>query len=445
MHTSRDPRERGAARSGHRPGRARRALLLLTAALLAAATACGTDGPTRPLPGPEGHAVIRVPQDAPSIQRAVDLTRPGDLVLVQPGVYRESVTVRTARVVLRGADRNRTVIDGEFRRANGVTVTGAESVVENLTVRNHLANGVLFTGVTDERLQSRGAGGQEYEPLDTVKFPALRGFRASYVTAYDNALYGVYAFDARDGVIEHSYASGHADSGIYVGQCRPCATVVRHNTLEHNAVGLEVTNASERLSFLGNTIRQNRVGVTVNSNDIEALAPQHDAVFAGNAITDNNTAQSPEQAEGGFGIGVGVGGGTGNVFERNLVTGNRAAGFLLTDVQGYPVRGNTVRGNRVSGNGVDLVLAGSGDNCFSGNVSGTGRPAGGCGGASALDAVGSGPRPVPVPPGMSFKHVPPPGPQPGLPSAPSARPVPAVGLPGPVRPADFPLPAPPKR
>ncbi|MEU8890842.1 right-handed parallel beta-helix repeat-containing protein [Streptomyces sp. NPDC048442] len=362
--------------------------------------------------------------------------------------------MKTDRVVLRGTDRNKVVVDGEFRRGNGITVTGAQSVVENLTVRNHLVNGVLFTGVTDTQLQARGAGGAGYSPLDTAKFPPLKGFRASYVTAHNNALYGIYAFDAQEGVIEHSYASGHADSGIYVGQCRPCSTVVRHNNTEHNAVGVEVTNASENLYFLGNTVHRNRVGMTVNSNDLEALGPQHAAVVVGNRITDNNDAAGPEQAEGGFGIGVGVGGGLRNTFDRNLVTGNRAAGLMLQDLQGYPVRDNTVRGNRVRGNGVDLVLnaTGTGGNCFVGNAEQTVSPNGLVGAASCGSGSGSGgggralagrgqPARVDVPPGVSFRRAPQPPAQPQLPGTAEGPPVPAAGLPGRVRLQDFPLPS----
>ncbi|MFE3313169.1 right-handed parallel beta-helix repeat-containing protein, partial [Embleya sp. NPDC059213] len=218
----------------------RRLSLLLVGVAVALAGCSSTDSPSSDDRHPAGN-VVRVPQDFRTVQKAVDVAREGDTVLVDPGVYRESVRVATPRVVLRGTDRNTVVFDGGVRLANGITVTGAGSVVENLTVRGYLANGVLFTGVTDERLQQRGAGGSAYNPLDTTRFPMVQGFRATKVTAYNNGLYGIYAFDARGGIIEDSYASGQADSGIYVGQCKPCDTLVRGNTVERNAVGIEIT------------------------------------------------------------------------------------------------------------------------------------------------------------------------------------------------------------
>ncbi|MET7298949.1 right-handed parallel beta-helix repeat-containing protein [Embleya sp. NPDC005575] len=393
---------------------------------------------------PAGN-VVRVPQDFRTVQKAVDAAREGDTVLVDPGVYRESVRVTTPRVVLRGADRNAVIFDGGVRLANGITVTGAGSVVENLTVRGYLANGVLFTGVTDERLQQRGAGGSAYSPLDTARFPMVRGFRATKVTAYNNGLYGIYAFDARGGVIEDSYASGQADSGIYVGQCKPCDTLVRGNTVERNAVGIEITNASEGLSVLGNRVVGNRVGVTVNSNDLEALAPQHGAVIAGNVITDNNASDTPEQADGGFGIGIGIGGGQENQVVRNLIRGNRSAGVVVTDPAGHPAVGNRVEGNRVTGNGADLVAAAADPgNCFTGNSPATQSPNGledlaGCG-VTPRRAVPPG-RVVPVqpPPGVPFHAVPAPPAQPSMPD-PTVPGRPATDLPGTVDPDRYALP-----
>ncbi|MGW2230393.1 right-handed parallel beta-helix repeat-containing protein [Streptomyces formicae] len=420
---------------------------MLSGAALMALAGCGATG-TDGKAGPSGPpTVLRVPAQYASIQKAVDVARSGDTVLVSSGVYRESVAVRRPGVVLRGADRNKTVIDGEFSRANGVTVTGARSVVENLTVRNHLANGVLFTGVTDERLQGSGAGGAGYDPLDTTKFPPLKGFRASYVTAYNNALYGIYAFDARSGLIEHAYASGQSDSGIYVGQCDPCDTVVRHNTLEHNAIGIEVTNASRDLYFLANTARRNRVGLTINSNNLEALGPQHEAVVVGNTIIGNNDDRGPEQADGGFGIGVGIGGGTRNRVERNRIEDHRVAALVLRDVQGYPVRGNRVSDNTVDG-GTALVLASprTGGNCFTGDGPAVTSPRSlpravtSCPGRDVPLAAQGSTEAVTVPPGVSFKRVTAPGPQAVMPKARTAPARPAVGLPGAVDLARYRLP-----
>lgn len=420
-------------------------LSALAVSAVLAATGCSGAGPKSEDARHPAGSVLRVPQDFRTVQQAVDVARAGETVLVGPGVYRESVRITKDRLVLRGTDRNKVVLDGGLRRANGVTVTGAGSVVENLTVHGYLANGVLFTGVTDERLQRRGAGGSAYDPLDTTRFPPVRGFRASRVTAYNNGLYGIYAFDARDGVIEDSYASGHADSGVYVGQCKPCNTLVRGNTVERNAVGIELTNASDNLSVVGNRVVRNRVGVTVNSNDLEALAPQHGAVIAGNAVVDNNAADTPEQADGGFGIGIGIGGGTDNRVQRNLVRGNHAAGVIVTDPPGHPASGNRVEDNRAAGNGVDLVLASTDPgNCFAGNRPGTQSPASlenraGCGtrGRGALPAGRTAS--VQAPPGMPFSRVPAPPAQPSMPD-PTVPGRPATGLPGAVDMADYPLP-----
>ncbi|MCX4790418.1 MULTISPECIES: right-handed parallel beta-helix repeat-containing protein [unclassified Streptomyces] len=420
----------------------RLSVLVVSAAM--AATGCSGTGSTSADARHPAGSVLRVPQDFRSVQQAVDVAREGETVLVGPGVYRESVRVTKSRVVLRGTDRNAVVFDGGVRLANGITVTGAGSVVENLTVHGYLANGVLFTGVTDERLQQRGAGGSAYDPLDTTRFPAVQGFRATRVTAYNNGLYGIYAFDARDGVIEDSYASGHADSGIYVGQCKPCDTVVRGNTVERNAVGIELTNASDGLSVLGNRVAHNRVGVTVNSNDLEALAPQHGAVIAGNVVADNNAADTPEQADGGFGIGIGIGGGTGNRVQRNLVRGNRAAGVVVTDPAGHPASGNRVEGNRATGNGTDLVLASADpSNCFADNRPAIQSPDGlegraGCG--TRRGALPSGRTAVvQAPPGVPFSQVPAPPAQPSMPD-PTAPGSPATNLPGAVDAAAYPLP-----
>jgi hypothetical protein len=324
-------------------------------------------GGTAPAPSIAASGrVIGVPRDASTIQAAVDRAKPGDLVLIAPGAYRESVVVRTNGVVLRGVDRNRTVLDGEFQRPNGVKVVGADGVaVENLTVRDYRSNGLYWTGA--------------------------RGYRASYVTAYRNGDYGIYAFNSQWGTFENSYASGSPDSGFYIGQCNPCHAVIDGVTAEQNQLGYSGTNASGDLHIVQSTWRSNRAGIVPNSLDNEELAPQGDAVIAANRVEGNGAATSraavgDEGFDVVFGAGIAVIGGSGNQIDSNVVQDNASIGIAIAPNPGllgkasYSATGNEVVRNVVAGSKVaDLAVvlpSASDGNCFAANVADTTAPTG---------------------------------------------------------------------
>ena len=286
----------------------RLALLVLLGALVLTACGGGTSAPS-------GPQTIRVPADHATIQDAVDAAQRGDIVLVAPGEYRESVHIKKEGITLRGEDRNTVILDGEDQRQNGVYVTVGGVAVENLTVRRFANNGVLFTSFGEEYLHDViEEGGEGETPTRDQTDPTqttLDGFRVSYVTAYNNGLYGLYAFAAVNGVFEDSYASGHPDSGYYVGQCKPCNTVLQRVTAERNAIGYEGTNASGGVFIVDSLFTHNRLGITPNSQDAERLAPQGDTVVAGNRVIDNSDPNTPEIENGYFGGGILIGGGEG--------------------------------------------------------------------------------------------------------------------------------------
>lgn len=328
------------------------AAVLGTLALVLVGCGSGDDG-SSPGRRPSGvHVTIKVPADAPTISAAVSLAQPGDLVLVAPGVYHESVKISTARITLRGESRDKVVIDGRLQQPNGIVVAAPGVAVENLTVENNTQNGVLVTGSAEAVAGLPGRSGGYDTGDEPVAF--LKSFLVSYVTATRNGLYGIYSFSAQDGVIEHSYASGGADSGIYVGQCRPCRVVVRDNIAELNAVGYEGTNASGDMYVVGNRLVGNRVGLTTDSDHQEKLLPQQGAVIAGNLIAANQQTATPEQADGGWGIGIGVDGGTDNRFVRNRIADNSNAGLVITATADIPPDGNQVLDNTFAANGVDV-------------------------------------------------------------------------------------------
>ena len=299
-----------------------------------------------------------VPTDYPTIQSAVDAANPGDLVLIAAGTYREEVAVTTERLVIRGADRNNTIIDGEGVRSNGLLITADGVAVENLTVINAVGNGVFWTGV--------------------------EGFRGSYLTTIYAGNYGIYAFDSSDGLIEYSMGSGAPDSGFYVGQCDPCNTIVTNVVAEYNGMGYSGTNASVEMYLIDSIWRHNGAGIVPNSLDGEKYAPFHDVTIIGNLIHDNSRTDVPfkNATWPSFGNGIIMAGGNTSLVERNRIVNHLGNGVVISpnlDQQFWFSGGNIVRDNIIEGSGrADLALAGlaDGENCFENNEHTTSLPVG---------------------------------------------------------------------
>ena len=389
------------------PRRLRRLTRAVLPLLVVAAVVSGCGGDE----GSSSPTVRRVGSDYDTIQEAVDAARPGDLVLIAPGTYREQVKVSTPRIVIRGEDRNKVVLDGSDKLLNGISVTADQVAVENLTVQRYAINGVIFTG--------------DYDNDDPQDGPV--GWRASYVTAANNGLYGLYAFGTGPGRFDHNYASGHPDSGIYVGQCKKCGAVVIDNVVEHNAIGYENTNASG-VVVARNVARGNRIGMAINSANTEVLAPQRGGAVVANLVVDNDDPDTPE-TKGGFGVGIAVAGGQDNRIERNVVRGHPFAGIVLIDQDGFWPLDNRVVDNRLSGNGNGIVLAAEqggapevGSTCVEGNGTGPTRPSAladllRCGRAGSADLPPSPLEQPSAPDGIPYSEVVRPGPQPQMPGA----------------------------
>lgn len=391
---------------------------------------------TRTYPGraperPVGGQTIRVPADAPTIQAAVDGARPGDLVFVAPGIYHEAVLVTTPHLTIRGEDRNGVILDGRFdaQMRNGIAVFGADGVaIENMTARHYQLNGFYWRSVW--------------------------GYRGSYLTAYNNGDYGLYAFDAGVGRFDHSWASGHPDSGFYIGQCDPCNAVIEHVVARDNAIGYSGTNASGGIVIRDSEWTDNMVGIVPSTLDSEALPPQRDIAIVRNVVRRNGNRDAPVLGRiyALFGNGIVLLGGSRNEVAHNLVEDHPHAGIAVApslDEHLWLPGGNRIHDNVIRRSGLaDLALIApvAGGNCFAANRATTTLPPAleqtyGCG--SPLAALGGGDvglflngmgqylRGERAPPGGDWRTRPAPPPQPPMPDV-RARPDPA----GPIEPID---------
>ncbi len=296
----------------------RRRVMLSSLGLALALTmsACGSSGGS----GTKGSAggpcpskgkgdkveTLRVPQDHATVQAAVCAAHEGDLVLVAKGVYREAVDVTTPNITIRGVNRNTVILDGGFKLENGIRVLDTNGVVvENMTARNYTSNGFFWTG-SDH-------------------------FRGSYLTAYRNGDYGVYAFDAYHGQLDHSYGGGSPDAGFYVGECFRCDVVIDTVLSENNGLGYSGTNSGGDLYIVNSTFRNNRAGIVPNTGSYEQCYPERESTIVGNLIYDNNNSNAPaiDAALLANGNGILLPGGVRNTIERNRVMNHQKTGIGL--------------------------------------------------------------------------------------------------------------------
>jgi parallel beta helix pectate lyase-like protein len=303
--------------------------------------------------------VIRVPQDAPTVEAAVDAAAPGDTILLDRGTYPGGVVVPRTKpnLTIRGVDRNAVVFDGADVRDDAIDVLADGVTLQNLSAHNFRRNGFYWDGVT--------------------------GFTGSYLTVWNVLGYGIYSEDATGGLIEHDYVSGAADAAYYIGECNPCRTTIRRVTARLSAVGYSGTNASGALVVRDSIWDRNGAGILPNSLANEKDPPQENALIVGNNVTRSGRARVPLNTPlaGYWGIGIGIAGGNRNRVLQNRVTGSRRYGIAVFRTPwwvpfGEPPPGprlpwrpaaNSVRGNVARTSGLaDLALSATAraGNCF---------------------------------------------------------------------------------
>jgi parallel beta-helix repeat protein len=311
-----------------------------------------------------------------SIQSAIDAAAPGTVIQISPGTYHEALTIAKPRITLVGLGA--VVIENPGDAEDGVKVVDAGDgfILANVTVRGFKENGVL---------------------LDHVD-----GFLLSNVRAENDGEYGLFPVFSSHGAIVHCSASGHSDTGIYVGQSDH--VTMRGNVASGNVNGLEIENSSHIVAE-DNESFDNVAGILI------VLLPGLDVKTSAairvrrNRVHDNNHVNfaTPGEIESFVpsGSGIPVVGTDRTRVVDNVVTGNQFTGIavgstlLLGALAGLPPEafadiepnpdGARIAGNTVTGNGgdspipflpaVDLLWDGSGvGNCWHKNTYASSAP-----------------------------------------------------------------------
>jgi parallel beta-helix repeat protein len=343
-----------------------------------------------------------------SIQAAVDAANPGDMIVVQPGVYEEAgqpcpddpgdtcaVVVSKDNIRLRGLYRKGPVVlQNPGGQARGISVvkpgaSGATCLTDaSQRVRRFDVRGFTVNGFDD----------------DGIFLFCVERFRITGNETHDNVEYGIFPSHCLKGRVSHNVATGSNDTGIYIGQSDGIR--IDRNLAMGNVSGFEIENSSnvrcDHNESTGNTggilsFTLPNLDVKANDNNKIDLNWVHDNNKVNTCVDPGDAVCAVPQ-----GTGILVLAADHNLVYQNEVTGNDSFGIAVgnycvannltmmecaaLDIDPDPDF-NTIAKNTVTGNGsnpdpmlppvfaVDLAWDTTGTgNCWSLNVFGTSFP-----------------------------------------------------------------------
>jgi hypothetical protein len=315
-----------------------------------------------------------------SIQKAVDAAEAGDTVLVTSGTYHESVKVSTPGITLRGmgpgtvvAPAVKKAADGCGDSGNGICVIGTKDrKVEDVTVASLTVTGFAGSGVF---------------ALDTDELTVRR------VTAVKNGVWGIAQERSVRGVFRKNTARDNGDAGLFLantikaeqGATDTGGTVVAHNRLEGNRIGLTVRRL-RNLTVADNHLTGNCAGVFVVGDENK---PRAGALTVRDNHIARNNKSCPKTArlDALQGTGIVLTGAEDTLVTRNRIIENAGTSPLSGGIVvwksfvGTTSERNRITDNVLEGNApADIVntdTAGKG-NTFTGNTCRASQPAGLC-------------------------------------------------------------------
>jgi nitrous oxidase accessory protein NosD len=322
-----------------------------------------------------------------SIQAAVNKADPGDTVLVEPGVYHQSVQIRTDGITLRGSG----------------DMPGGTFIKPPKSIPRTLCNGAFGpTGVCILAKKLDPKTGAVITPVsnDTVTELSVIGFTGNGVFGYgtdglqvtevhavNDGGYGISRFVSTSTVFADDTAIGNHEAGFYVGDSPQAQTVVRDDKAFGNQFGIFIRHA-RHVTVEDNLVRGNCQGILV-LDDGQPGGAGNATITDNRAVANNKFCPKNPETPALQGGGILLLGATHTQVEGNSVAGNagkqvNSGGIVVASAHALSGGSNpqfdTITGNTAfRDQPADLIWDGTGiGNTFTDNECATSIPSGLC-------------------------------------------------------------------
>jgi hypothetical protein len=309
-----------------------------------------------------------------SIQAAVDAAEPGDTIVVQKGIYNETVVIDKDGISLRGG---KAVLEPPSEPTEGPCEGAGLCVLGDVDFQ---------TGEVSEYVEDVSISGFTVRDFSVYGIVGIGARDARFVKnrSFDNGEYGITSFFSTGTKVISNVTSGAEDAAIYVGDSPHANTWIANNDTYDSASGILVRNALHG-HIIANKAHNNCIGIIFIA---DAPGPAGEFEVDGNRVQHNNracpvTAETPRLS----GVGIGLLGARSVKIRGNLVLKNVPSGppalsggvVLVRGIEGTAPKNNSVVGNVILRNHPDIFWDRSGSgNRFVGNLCNTSVPSSLC-------------------------------------------------------------------
>lgn len=256
-----------------------------------------------------------------SIQAIVAQAQPGDMIMVYPGTYTETVYIDKDNIRFYGVIEKGEwpTLDGKKELNDAFLYSGNGITIENFKIIDYKGNAIM------------GQAGNNFVIRNNL--------------VINTGVYGIFPQYGKNGLVEGNKLSGIEDAAIYIGMCDNID--VRGNEVFESVAGIEIENSRHCL-VENNYVHDNTGGLLAFITPGLPIKTCYDVIFRGNFVINNNHENFGAPGS----VVASIPPGTGLLIiaaddvkvENNFFVGNKCFGIAATDMHNAEIKFSTDEG-----------------------------------------------------------------------------------------------------